>query len=431
MNKKILSAIAAFSLSASLSFAELYPSSRFFEFGLDVNLTANQNLVTLDQILQEKLVIDFAKINKEMGSDGLVLNVAAEPVFYTNLNLGGWGAGVSIDVDNQFRLSIGKDLFEFLGEGNADSDTFFSTTVGVNLQSFVKVAAPVKFRFGRLRFKVAPTVFVPVAYVPAGSKVNASITCTEDGVYTALAEGTVDLYTLFPIGSLTGGEFDFNTLLQDATSDIWGTFMNSAGMNLNVGVEFPLFRTLDVGAYGVIPVIPGRLNYVSSAYANYRVDNISVSSVMNNEVTFATPEMGTHYGFEDCHETVSGYVVNPPFRLGVEGAWRPFGKWCTFRPMFGVACDNPFGSDTNESWENFKENFYFEYGLGTDVTLLYIFNFWLHSQYVEQIFSNTFGFGINFRVLEVDVTVASSSASFAKSWCISGADATISLKMGL
>ncbi len=429
MNKKIFFLSSLIFLTSSFSFAELYPETRFFEVCFDTNILLNQNAVTANDILKETVTIDLTEIAKNMSDDGFVINAGIEPLVYVKMNIGGWGAGISLDFDNSLKFSLGKDFFELLGEGNADTDTI-STTVSMGAQSFIKAAVPLKFRFGKLRFRVAPTVFVPVFYIPYNTSSITGSVKESNGEYTVGISGEFNMYTLLNISALTGGSFDFSSLLSDITSGtIVEDLFSSAGINLDVGVEFPLFRTLDVGAYGVIPVIPGHLKYCTSAYADYSISGISVTNIINGTTEFTTPEYGTHYGFNSCSELNSAYSVNTPFRIGIEGAWRPFGAWCTFRPKLGVAVNNPFGEDT-QGWENFKEASYVEYALGADIRILYILNFYLNTQYVEQIYTNSFGLGMNLRLFELTVNVASSSSDFAKSWLLSGVDASVGIRTG-
>ena len=88
-------------------------------------------------------------------------------------------------------------------------------------------------------------------------------------------------------------------------------------------VERPLTKTFELGAFTRIPVAPGKLNYKTSTRfsASVKQSNILgyLDKTSSTETSFSTEE--TSYS----QETTS---VHRPFVLGVEGAWRPFGKWC-------------------------------------------------------------------------------------------------------
>ena len=142
---KKLAVITAMALAAASAFAELYPSSRYFEVGVDATVQVDQNTLSAGDILVENLVIDFSKYAQSMGEDGFVMNLAFSPKAFVNLNTPLFSAGVFTDVKTSARVSTGKGLFEFLGYGNT-SDTF-GTTMSTQMDMFVEVGAPVKFSF--------------------------------------------------------------------------------------------------------------------------------------------------------------------------------------------------------------------------------------------------------------------------------------------
>jgi outer membrane protease len=120
------------------------------------------------------------------------------------------------------------------------------------------------------------------------------------------------------------------------------------------------------------------------------------------------------------------YAVNRPFRLGAEVAWRPFSKnWFTLTGSAGIAATNPFGADFD--WAT---SLYPEYSVSADVTLVYVFGFNATSSYINHMFTQSLGFKLNLRLLELDVSIASSSADFLKSWTLAGATAYAGVKFG-
>ena len=57
--KKYLLAVCTIVALATVSYAELYPAKRFVEFGTNIDVTASENLMPLDEVFQKDLVIDF------------------------------------------------------------------------------------------------------------------------------------------------------------------------------------------------------------------------------------------------------------------------------------------------------------------------------------------------------------------------------------
>ena len=207
---------------------------------------------------------------------------------------------------------------------------------------------------------------------------------------------------------------------------------SQAGFNLSACVEYPIFNTLDVGAFARIPVIPARLKYGSAAYVRMKETTIGQFSDMIGGSLPSFSEDMFEYGIsEDASGVLNDvYTVNMPLRLGVEGAWRPFGKWLTFRPMIGVGTRNPGGLDTR-GWDNFWKNTYTEYGLGAELTILYILGLDFAHEYVQQVYTNSVSARVNLRLLEIDLKISSSSTDFVKSWNISGATATVGVHVGI
>ena len=192
-----------------------------------------------------------------------------------------------------------------------------------------------------------------------------------------------------------------------------------------------MLNSLDVGLYTRVPIKPASLNYSTSGTVTYKasVDPLLDSYTSGNSVTYKTegPDYGEGITFSELSD---GYAVNRPLRLGMETAWRPFGKWCTFRSLLGFAARNPFGDDF--SWST---SVYPEYNLGVDLRFLYVFGFNFASSYKQQVFIQSAGLAFNFRVFELDVDVASTSAgysfdSFLKSWQISGLQAKVGVRVG-
>lgn len=424
--KKIVILITAIFLTATSCFAELYPFTRFFEVGTDVTVDVDQNAVTVPEVFTKDVVIDLTALADSMGDDGMIINANGDADLFINTNFGSkFGMGLFFDVDASARIGLSKDLFTFLGHGN-ELDTPIVTAVSASLEAYAEVGTTIKMKFGKFGVKVTPSYFLPLVYMPQPTA-SVTVTTATDGTMTAVGDAFFSIYSLIGLSSVFDENFQFmgfDSLVSAASNtDSLFSMLSNGGVDLNATVEYPLFRSLDVGVYTRVPIVAGKLNYVTSGNATYSatVNPILTSYAGGDAVSF-TSEGPTFSGVSYGEET---YSVNRPLRLGIEGAWRPFGKWCTFRPLVGFAARNPFGEDF--SWST---SVYPEYSLAADMRFFYVLGLNLATEYKEQVFLQSFGLTLNFRVFEVDLKVASSSASFVRSWQISGAKAVVGLRVG-
>lgn len=425
--KKIGAFLITIFLTAGLGFAELYPTSRYVELGIDLTAGADENVMPISEILVKDLVIDFSKIADSLGDDGMVINGNGDADFFFNLNFGKkFSMGSFIDLDLSARLGMSKDLFELLGSGN-EVDTPIVASVNAGMEMYAEIGAPVKINIGKFGIKVTPSYFLPIVYMP---QPKAAITTTLKSDGTITAEGVADfsVYSLFNMGAIFDSNFNFigASALTNSLTDTANVFglMQEGGFDLTAEVEYPLVKSLDVGVYTRVPVVQSKLKYVTSGTVTYNAaltQSLLESYTSGGSVSYTT-DGPTFSGVSFNDNT---YGVNRPFRLGAEGAWRPFGKWCTFRPLVGVAARNPFGDDFN--W---KTSVYPEYSLGVDMRFFYVIGLNFSTSYTKQIFAQTAGFTFNLRVFELDVKVASTSASFVDSWLLSGATAFVGIRAG-
>ena len=136
-----------------------------------------------------------------------------------------------------------------------------------------------------------------------------------------------------------------------------------------------------------------------------------------NETNSYTKE----YGDDDAVYSRVTKTVHRPFVLGLEGAWRPFGKWCTILPKVNLAVRNPYSDEAEV---------YGEYNLSADFRLLNVVGLKFATAYENLIFKHSMGFMINAHVLEIDAGVQTRGADFARSFGVTGFAAYVGLKAG-
>lgn len=468
--KKLSLILTALILSSSLAFAQLYPPKRVFEVGTELTFSASQNAVNVTDIFVENLVLDFTKIADGLNGNGLLFDLGADTDFFMNLNLGKrWGVGVFMDANASLELGVGQGFWDFLAYGNWDKatntpqETKFD--LSLSLESFLEFGAPIKFGLKSLGIKVTPSYYLPLAYIPytSANVILSPGNASNGKTLTATGEANFNLYTPVSLngilsvdenGSLNFDSESLSAMFSDLTSNVGTTAMEllqNGGISLAISADYPLFSTLTVGAYADFPLSPGKLAYRTSgtitgtAEVNGLLDTATASSSGSSGASSGTSgtsssgetssgETGASSDYYKYDYTFSGisyteleeaYSVRKPLRFGGEVAWRPFGDWFTIRGMLGYAARNPFGED----W-NWKNSMFMEYSGGVDISLFYILRLYAQTSYIDKIYAQQFGIGLNLRVFELTAKIASSGTSFEQSFGIGGAKAFVGITTG-
>lgn len=434
--KKLITLLSLLTVFASLTFADIHPRYRNLEFGFDAKFSAQQNLLTIDDIMKETINIDFTEMSKGLGKKDFAISTNNTADAYVDLKIAFLTFGIYVDLfDLTAEFSLSKEFFKLLGEGNR-LDEPMDFYIGSRFEAFSDIYVPVGVDLGKLKFTVGPSLFIPLFYMP-NTKAGVTFNAKSNGEIDFTGSAKANIYTVFPMS--TPGD---NSLPMPDPQEIlqnFGDYFNFAGFDIMGSAEYELFDNLDVGAYIHLPLVPGRLDYALEAEVKYdnSIPNVADlllsgddSSDDGNSTGGDGPGNNSNslLGEPEVTSTVksnAGYKVNRPFRLGAEASFRPLGNWFAIRPSFGVAARNPFGKDFK--W---GENFYAEYSLNIDMRLIYIFCLSFTTSYQNEIYIQEAGFGFNFKVFELTANIASSGTSLAKSFGLGGVMAKVSLKMG-
>lgn len=398
MKKTLISLLALIPLALP-AFAEpdpLYPAHRIFEIGFADQFSLENNTFDAKSFLVKNLVIDVNKIVSEMPSDGLVLGASfAAPASYWNLNLkNGLRLGEQSGLEGSACGSVGKDLFEFLANGNG-SDGTISGSGSCNADVFAYDTITAGYTFGKLRVTASQSLFIPLLHAQTDS-LSATVTNPSDGSVkvAASAKGTIYSFTsLAPIGNGTsvGGD------------DVARDALSSIGIDIAGAAEYPVFPFLIVGGYARIPFIPGRLNYAASGTATMTYSGDKFTDIVNGNATTST-------SVSDVSYTSETYYISRPLRMGGELAFRPFGNWYTMRALLGFGVQYPFSDSAK---------LYPEYSLGLSVDAFKIVGLELSTSYLSQTFVHKLGFMLNCRVLEINMAAlltGAGNSSSAAGW---------------
>ncbi len=411
--------------SSSLMFAELYPTRHELDIGLNLDATVSQNTFSVTELLVKELKINLTEMADAMDDDGLIFDMNLSPDFFVDITMAPQkGFGFFAGLDGSMRFSTGKGLWDLLGHGNARDE--ITSTFSVQGDMFLEAGTKVKFKTGRIGWTTKATYFVPVFYIPHSELKIETITSSPLYMFYAQGKYAFDVYSNFDLNKAFDEDLNFQGAgdLMSSISDDIMDLLSSGGISFELEGEYQLTNTFCMGVFTQIPVIAGKLKYKAPVDVSFNASVIPILDTVDNDDKEFEPEYDYDYSLGDTVK--SEYKVRTPFRLGVEGAWRPFGDWCTFRPMLGLAVRNPFGEDYSS-----EHSIFMEYSLITELNVLWLLKMNFATLYHNQVYTQRFGFGLDLYVFELIANVGVSGASFTKSWNISGINANIGFKFGI
>ena len=413
--KKIFFAIFAFSLLPL--FAELYPARRYVELGVGANAMAAQDGMPLTEIFKKHLVLDLKKIQSGMNKSGLTLALSAQEDFHLDFNFRTFGVGLRADSEFNANFNITKDLFDVLD--GVKPGSVYKGEANFWIQSFSAFSIPIRFNVNKWKVTITPACFVPCVYVPA-TTVRGKAVNGVDGTVTVSASAPLEIYTISEFkGLIKDGDFSTDFVNKFDSSALASDIATSAGVDLGAAAEYALTDELDIGGYIRTPLYPGHLRHKITATATVSVSSDSLLKMIVDE---RSPD--SEAKLSDAVYSSASYVVNRPFKLGVECAWRPVGKWLTLRGALGMGLRNPFGQDVS------IKSLYPEYRFGAEVVGIGMFGIGLSTAYTQKVFSHGLDLMLNFRAVEFDFSAAVCSPSFIQSFKGEGALAGVAVKFG-
>ena len=405
----VFAALAAIALPLSaFDYTVLHPVHRYFEIGVKADAGVSNSYFDAKEYLVKDLVIDLRKIADEMPDSGLSVDAYVSPCYQMNLNLdNGFRFGLETGVEVSGWGMVSKNLFEFLGYGNAGtgSTSFDGDMTG---DAFYHVSTSVGFKLGKVRITATPSVFIPIAHADADN-FNVSFANSETGKTTVAGTADVTLYTFTSAQSLFEGKGLSGSAASDAASSI--------GADLAGAVEFPLAeKVLQAGAYLRMPIIPGTLRNTTSMIISgkYEVESLAGLLSSSAQTTKSFNVSDKIYGTAEFH-------ISRPLRTGAEFAWRPFGDWFTLSALAGLGVRYPFTD---------AAVFYPEYNIGMDTQIFHVLGIGISTGYFDKLFMHQLNIMINCRVLEIDAGASLQGENFGQSFKGTGLGAHVGVFMG-
>ena len=391
--KKILATIFALSVISTAAFARNFFSQRFFEIKTGAELGVSNNLFAANEFMKKDLVIDLRKIADDCPENGFNLRADVEPMLALNLNIKDFHLGVSSGLDVYESMSVGKDLFDFLGYGNELGETLdftFNNDTDVFAYSNINVG----FKLGKLKIKVQPTLFLPIISVRGGGG-KATVVNDTNGNLIVDVDLNMDVYSIVPMKSEDKKSISFET------DKITAALQSGYGFDLGGGVAYNLTKSFFVEATCRIPVFPGYLDNKSNINGGFdykvKLTEFDKSEKENKDVTVtnSSEKISLHRPLKfDLYadKSILGSLFNARAGAGF-GIRRPFSEYAVFYP---------------------------EYYLGFTINLIDIFKVGVSTQYRDQVFIHQLGTTLNIRIFQIDLGLSSQSTSFTKSMSVAG-----------
>ncbi|MDR0555137.1 MAG: hypothetical protein LBG76_10130 [Treponema sp.] len=399
---------AVFFVTAAFPAAAQEGPHRIVEVGFDLDVALANNMAGLGDVFNARkaVVLDFRKLRVT----DITAWAGAEAGFFVNVNpRDSLSFGVFAGVDGAGELWLSQDLVRLLKEGNFRTRSIEgSMTLGA--AAFAQAGLNAAFPIKKLRITVRPEVYMPLFYIPPPD-FSYALTMDEDtGSITLAVGGGAELYSAM-------------SLEEGAGMDIFGSGAPSIGADLSAGVEYSLLPKWDVGlTLTHIPVVPSSLNHRARISLEltkkdsdepYQIDSI-YDSLTGDSLTL--PDFKTKTTYDDRSLTVLR-----PLRLDLFAEYRPLGiDLFTVRPNIGLSFLTIYGGS------HISVNF----GLEGRINLLRCIFIGLSTALREEVWRQSFSFGLNFRAVEFNLGLSLAGTDFLSSFNGKGVGVRAGLRLG-
>jgi hypothetical protein len=377
---------------------------RIFELKL-FNLEANagNNFIGMGDIFKNELVIDFNEVNRRIEGNGGMLNIGYDlSALRISVNpTERWGGSFGVNSSGRFDLTIPKELFELIAEGNEGKPVNkgrFVVSGGIFYEIGLNAHGTLPVLDEKLTIGVTPAFYSPLLYIPRS---YIKYTLDTDGKLLIDANGKFTAYTALDTGAINAG-----------------AFFNSGGVDLSLSAEYALFSRLDVGlTLSHIPLVPARLDTgyeLSFATKNGKpimeIDDLTDFDPKMNELEFIG---------DDDFISLPAIRVFRPLRFDFYNIYRPFNNdFLSVRPNIGLTALTASGE------------VYLNMGTRVSLDLSRVFVLYFDSGLEEDIWRHKLGFELNLRAFELDFEAGMRSQNYPTSWSAHGISAKLGVALG-
>lgn len=390
--KKLFACIFAVSVISTAAFSRNFFSQRFFEIKAGTELGVSNNLFTVNELLKKDLIIDLPQLAADCPDNGFNIRAGAKPTWEMNFNIVNVHVGLSAGVELFESMSVGKDLFDFLGNGNSVGDVLnFNLDNDADVFAFSQLDIGIKF--GKLKVEVQPAVFLPIMSMRGGGA-KATVVNGIDGSLDISMDMNMDVYSITEL-SVTDNGFSFDT------DKLISALSKGFGFDFGLGLSWDLTKSFTVGLTSRIPIVPGTLGYKSNIQGGMDY-KLKVSDFENPEKT-------------ERERTVTNenatLTIHRPLKVNIYADKALLGTLFNARAGVGFGIRRPFCSDAL---------FYPEYYLGIEFNLINAFKLKVSTEYRDQTFIHQLGTTINLRLVQFDFGISTQSSNFIKSMEVAG-----------
>lgn len=401
--KKILACIFAVSVISTAAFSKNFFSQRYFEVKTGASAGFSNNLFAANEFMKKDLVIDLRKIADDCPKNGFNIRADVAPSIGFNLNIRDFHLGLTGGIDMYESLSVGQDLFSFLGYGNSIGDTLDFTFTN-DTDVFSVTTLDVGFKLGKLAIDVQPSIFLPILSIRGGGG-KATVINDKDGNLNVNVDMNMDVYSIVELKTTDDKNISFDA------EKIEAAFRSGYGFDLGGGVTYPITNSFLVSGTCRIPVFPGYLDNKATINGGFeykmKLTDFESSEKKTRDVTVT-------------NETAK-LVVHRPLKLNAYVEKNLLGTLFNLKGGAGFGIRRPFCD---------AAVFYPEYYLGFTLNLIDIFKVRLSTEYTNQLFIHQLGTTVNIRILQLDLGVSTQSSSFTKSMAVAGIGAYAYVTMG-
>ncbi|HCC36153.1 MAG TPA: hypothetical protein DEQ14_00250 [Treponema sp.] len=380
--------------------------NRTFEFGFTGGANMANDFTTGKDILQETWVIDINKLSNGFKL-GFGLNITP---FFFNVNIRDqWGFGLDVArIEGFGNTDISGKL---LNLKQADEEKF-----GAGAAIFADIGIPVFFHVKKLKVKVRPGIFVPLAYTEPDFSYTFKEYTDENG-----KKGTF-IGLDYNMRIYTSVFLEFENLSSIDIGQTLNSFnMDAIGFDLSAEVEYPLFSWLDLGAnIKNIPITPSKPDYSIELKDRVYADTgkIDFGELINggdfpDDVVYTPENFTPVYG-------PGRKFIHRPFKMVFFANYHPFKtRILSLIPSLGFAVNSLYVSPGS-----------IEGGLKIRFDFANIFVPTIGVNYEDRVWKNSVDFILNLRAFGIGIGVSSQSQDFVKSWQLGGLSANVAVQFG-
>jgi hypothetical protein len=380
--------------------------NRMVELSINARAGFSNDFVTAADLLKETAVVNIDDF-----LDGFRLDFGANAdICMLNFNWKDkWGFGLGMNLSATGNVTIPENVLNFKQAQNED--------FGAGAAVFYDLGIPVFFHIQNFKIKFRPAAFLTVAYAEPGLTYNYRTVTNAQGNKGTRISVDYDMYVYAPVpleGIVEDGKFYVEEILQNFD---W----SSLGYDFGIGVEYPLYSFLDIGAdITNMPLVNAKLSHYMRLRDSIWVDTsyIDINDMIAGE-EFPEDAYSIPEGFDPSYGTGSVKIYRP-FKMLFYANYRPFeSPILSLIPTMGFSI-NPL----------YVQKGSFEGGISARCDLSNIFITTIGINYHDRMWKNSLDFVLNLRAFELDFGVAFQSEQFVKSWQGAGVAVNVGVKLG-